>query len=92
MNRPPRASTVLGISCVARICWAHLSDCWSLAETHTALVMGAHAASASAICVSGSQQFLFLLCNLQIAMKELRQKKIPFTIRRYLPDGRYGTS
>lgn len=24
----------------------------------------------------------------QIAMKELREKKIPFTIRRYLPDGR----
>eukprot|EP00958_Prasinococcus_capsulatus_P001278 scaffold111_cov404-Prasinococcus_capsulatus_cf.AAC.25 len=23
----------------------------------------------------------------QIAMKELREKKIPFTIRRYLPDG-----
>lgn len=26
---------------------------------------------------------------LDIAMKELRQKKIPFTIRRYLPDGSY---
>lgn len=26
------------------------------------------------------------LCMLQIAMKELREKKIPFTIRRYLPD------
>jgi DNA-directed RNA polymerase subunit K/omega len=26
---------------------------------------------------------------LQIASKELREKKIPFTIRRYLPDGRY---
>ncbi|KAL8162511.1 hypothetical protein V2J09_014000 [Rumex salicifolius] len=26
---------------------------------------------------------------LEIAMKELRQKKIPFTIRRYLPDGSY---
>lgn len=25
---------------------------------------------------------------LQIAMKELREKRIPFTIRRYLPDGR----
>lgn len=25
---------------------------------------------------------------LEIAMKELRDKKIPFTIRRYLPDGR----
>ncbi|CAA7031537.1 unnamed protein product [Microthlaspi erraticum] len=25
---------------------------------------------------------------LEIAMKELRQRKIPFTIRRYLPDGR----
>ncbi|GFY81932.1 RNA polymerase Rpb6 [Actinidia rufa] len=25
----------------------------------------------------------------QIAMKELRQRKIPFTIRRYLPDGSY---
>jgi len=25
----------------------------------------------------------------QIAMKELREKKIPFTIRRYLPDGSY---
>jgi hypothetical protein len=24
----------------------------------------------------------------QIAMKELRERKIPFTIRRYLPDGR----
>lgn len=24
----------------------------------------------------------------QIAMKELKEKKIPFTIRRYLPDGR----
>ena len=27
----------------------------------------------------------------QIAMKELREKKIPFTIRRYLPDGRLVT-
>mmetsp|Transcript_12970 Transcript_12970/g.24569 ORF Transcript_12970/g.24569 Transcript_12970/m.24569 type:complete len:133 (+) Transcript_12970:66-464(+) len=26
---------------------------------------------------------------LQIAMKELREKKIPFVIRRYLPDGSY---
>ncbi|GAB2271655.1 hypothetical protein Dimus_006485 [Dionaea muscipula] len=26
---------------------------------------------------------------LEIAMKELREKKIPFTIRRYLPDGSY---
>jgi hypothetical protein len=26
---------------------------------------------------------------LEIAMKELRDKKIPFTIRRYLPDGRW---
>jgi len=26
---------------------------------------------------------------IQIAMKELRQRKIPFTIRRYLPDGRW---
>ena len=27
---------------------------------------------------------------LDIAMKELREKKIPFTVRRYLPDGRCG--
>ena len=27
---------------------------------------------------------------LEIAMKELREKKIPFTVRRYLPDGRCG--
>ena len=26
---------------------------------------------------------------LQIALKELREEKIPFIIRRYLPDGRY---
>ncbi|KAI5007943.1 hypothetical protein ZWY2020_008991 [Hordeum vulgare] len=26
---------------------------------------------------------------LEIAMKELRARKIPFTIRRYLPDGSY---
>jgi DNA-directed RNA polymerases I, II, and III subunit RPABC2 len=25
---------------------------------------------------------------LEIAVKELRAKKIPFTVRRYLPDGR----
>ncbi len=25
---------------------------------------------------------------LEIAMKELREKKIPFTVRRFLPDGR----
>lgn len=32
---------------------------------------------------------IFSLCIcLKIAMKELRQRKIPFTIRRYLPDGR----
>lgn len=32
---------------------------------------------------------LLLRCHLpQIAMKELREKKVPFTIRRYLPDGR----
>jgi DNA-directed RNA polymerase subunit K/omega len=29
-----------------------------------------------------------LRAYMQIAMKELREKKIPFTIRRYLPDGR----
>lgn len=29
---------------------------------------------------------------LEIAMKELREKKIPFTVRRYLPDGRCGVS
>uniref|UniRef100_A0A804M064 DNA-directed RNA polymerases II, IV and V subunit 6A n=1 Tax=Zea mays TaxID=4577 RepID=A0A804M064_MAIZE len=28
---------------------------------------------------------------LEIAMKELRARKIPFTIRRYLPDGRLGS-
>ncbi len=27
--------------------------------------------------------------HFQIAMKELKEKKIPFTIRRYLPDGSY---
>ncbi|XP_030448809.2 DNA-directed RNA polymerases II and V subunit 6B-like [Syzygium oleosum] len=27
--------------------------------------------------------------RLEIAMKELRERKIPFTIRRYLPDGSY---
>jgi hypothetical protein len=27
--------------------------------------------------------------SLQIAMKELREKKIPFIIRRYLPDGSF---
>lgn len=26
---------------------------------------------------------------LEIAMKELREKKIPFIVRRYLPDGRF---
>ena len=26
---------------------------------------------------------------LEIAMKELREKKIPFAVRRYLPDGRW---
>ncbi|RWW78798.1 hypothetical protein BHE74_00012964, partial [Ensete ventricosum] len=26
--------------------------------------------------------------EIEIAMKELRERKIPFTIRRYLPDGR----
>ena len=26
---------------------------------------------------------------LEIAEKELREKKIPFTVRRYLPDGSY---
>ena len=26
---------------------------------------------------------------MQIAEKELREKKIPFTVRRYLPDGSY---
>lgn len=26
---------------------------------------------------------------MQIAIMELREKKIPFTVRRYLPDGRY---
>jgi DNA-directed RNA polymerase subunit K/omega len=28
----------------------------------------------------------------QIAVKELREKKIPFIIRRYLPDGRYAST
>ena len=32
---------------------------------------------------------LMLFYCMQIAMKELRMKKIPFTIRRYMPDGRY---
>lgn len=26
---------------------------------------------------------------IQIAMKELREKKMPFTVRRYLPDGSF---
>ena len=29
---------------------------------------------------------------LDIAMKELREKKIPFIVRRYLPDGRCASS
>lgn len=29
---------------------------------------------------------------LQIAIKELREKKIPLVVRRYLPDGKYETS
>lgn len=29
---------------------------------------------------------------LEIAMKELREKKIPFIVRRYLPDGRSATA
>ena len=29
---------------------------------------------------------------LQIAIKELREKKIPLVIRRYLPDGKYEIS
>lgn len=44
----------------------------------------------STLCLSYQQGTLsggFVL--LQIAMKELRDKKIPFIIRRYLPDGRY---
>lgn len=28
---------------------------------------------------------------LEIAMKELREKKIPFIVRRYLPDGRWAS-
>lgn len=32
---------------------------------------------------------VFIPSSWQIAMKELREKKIPFTIRRYLPDGSY---
>jgi hypothetical protein len=28
-----------------------------------------------------------VLCPAQIAAKELREKKVPFTIRRYMPDG-----
>ena len=31
----------------------------------------------------------FQLGPLQIAMKELREGKIPFTVRRYLPDGSF---
>lgn len=31
---------------------------------------------------------LLSILLIQIAMKELRERKIPFTIRRYLPDGR----
>lgn len=33
-------------------------------------------------------RLLVTLAALQIAMKELREKKIPFIIRRYLPDNR----
>lgn len=33
--------------------------------------------------------YLHLMMKFQIAMKELRARKIPFTIRRYLPDGRW---
>lgn len=29
---------------------------------------------------------------LQIAIKELREKKIPLVVRRYLPDGKYEAS
>lgn len=37
------------------------------------------------VCLQNSTGFWLWL---QIATKELREKKIPFTIRRYLPDGR----
>ena len=43
------------------------------------------------MAVSGcdaSEQFSNAATAVQIAMKELREKKIPFTVRRYLPDGR----
>jgi DNA-directed RNA polymerase I, II, and III subunit RPABC2 len=29
---------------------------------------------------------------LQIALKELQEKKIPLVVRRYLPDGRYNST
>eukprot|EP00877_Chromochloris_zofingiensis_P006754 jgi/Chrzof1/2331/Cz11g11080.t1 len=38
------------------------------------------------VCLQNSTGFWLWL---QIATKELREKKIPFTIRRYLPDGSY---
>lgn len=41
----------------------------------------------SRLILSPRPNSLFLPCE-QIAMKELRERKIPFTIRRYLPDGR----
>lgn len=40
----------------------------------------------SPMCASA---VLHTTCWFQIAIMELREKKIPFTVRRYLPDGRY---
>lgn len=41
------------------------------------------------LAVSRDHGDVAMVPGIQIAMKELREKKIPFTIRRYLPDGSY---
>ena len=48
--------------------------------------------SSALVCSMDNCALLFLMVLLpsqQIAEKELREKKIPFTVRRYLPDGTY---
>ena len=52
---------------------------------------GSILAPCCAIVAPQSPSTLFSIpsVSLQIAMKELREGKIPFTVRRYLPDGSF---
>ena len=64
------------LSRYAMTLWRHIAQTMSSAGS----ILASHCAILD---------LLFSIVSPQIAMKELREGKIPFTVRRYLPDGSF---